>query len=230
MIAAAIVSEEFNKGTIKQLLVRPYSRTKILTSKIIVALIYIISLVFVVGLIDYLALLTGDFRVQGVPFTGTDGVWIANNTWNLGGNEYFGSSISDTGDMAFYNSYLVVNSQYFAIQDALHYYFNNVSRDANGSMCSILSDNTRLNAVKAWYEDLDASIVAKLAITPDHDVSVKETLDYIMFKANFVNPHASIFRMFDNNRNNYVVITIITILTGCGVAAFVFFRRKRAKI
>ena len=174
-----------------------------------------------------LALLAGDFRVQGVPFTGTDGVWIANHTWNLGGNEYFGSSMSDTGDMAFYNSYLVVNSQYFAIQDALHYYFNNVSRDANGSMCSILSDSTRLNAVKAWYEGLDASIVAKLAITPDHDVSVKETLDYIMFKANFVNPHASFFRAFAEDKKTYIAIIVATILAIGGVASFVVFRRKR---
>ena len=30
MIAGTIVSEEFNKGTIKLLLVRPYSRNKIL--------------------------------------------------------------------------------------------------------------------------------------------------------------------------------------------------------
>ncbi len=37
LIAGGIVAEEFNKGTIKQLFVRPYSRWKILTSKIIAA-------------------------------------------------------------------------------------------------------------------------------------------------------------------------------------------------
>ena len=39
IISASIVSEEFNKGTIKQLLTKPFSRGKILTSKIIACLI-----------------------------------------------------------------------------------------------------------------------------------------------------------------------------------------------
>ena len=42
MIAGSIVSEEFNKGTIKLLLVKPYSRTKILLSKYITVLLTII--------------------------------------------------------------------------------------------------------------------------------------------------------------------------------------------
>lgn len=39
LIAGGIIAEEFNKGTIKQLLLRPFSRSKILVSKIIAALI-----------------------------------------------------------------------------------------------------------------------------------------------------------------------------------------------
>ncbi len=39
LITGSIVAEEFNKGTIKQLLVRPYKRSQILTSKLIAALI-----------------------------------------------------------------------------------------------------------------------------------------------------------------------------------------------
>lgn len=42
MIAGTIVSEEFNKGTIKLLLVKPYSRNKILLSKFITVLIMIV--------------------------------------------------------------------------------------------------------------------------------------------------------------------------------------------
>ena len=41
IISGSIISEEFNKGTIKQLLTKPYSRGKILTSKIIASLIAI---------------------------------------------------------------------------------------------------------------------------------------------------------------------------------------------
>lgn len=39
IIAGGIIAEEFNKGTIKQLLLRPFTRNKILTSKIIASLI-----------------------------------------------------------------------------------------------------------------------------------------------------------------------------------------------
>ena len=47
MIAGTIVSEEFNKGTIKLLLVKPYSRNKILMSKAITTLIMIIFIIVV---------------------------------------------------------------------------------------------------------------------------------------------------------------------------------------
>ena len=45
-LSASSVAEEFNKGTIKQLLVRPYSRIKILTSKIIATLIIFLIFFF----------------------------------------------------------------------------------------------------------------------------------------------------------------------------------------
>ena len=51
MVAGTIVSEEFNKGTIKLLLVKPYSRNKILLSKFITILIMIVfSIVIVLGM------------------------------------------------------------------------------------------------------------------------------------------------------------------------------------
>lgn len=51
MIAGTIVSEEFNKGTIKLLLVKPYSRYKILLSKFITVFIMIaFSLIAIIGM------------------------------------------------------------------------------------------------------------------------------------------------------------------------------------
>ena len=41
-LSSTIVAEEFNKGTIKQLLVKPYSRTKIIISKMLAVLITVI--------------------------------------------------------------------------------------------------------------------------------------------------------------------------------------------
>ncbi len=48
MIAGTIVSEEFNKGTIKLLLVKPYTRNKILMAKAITTLIMIIFIIVVI--------------------------------------------------------------------------------------------------------------------------------------------------------------------------------------
>ncbi len=50
-LSATIVAEEFNKGTIKQLLVKPYSRTKIIISKMLAVLITAILFKIIVCLI-----------------------------------------------------------------------------------------------------------------------------------------------------------------------------------
>lgn len=56
MIAGAIVSEEFNKGTVKLLLIKPYKRTTILTAKLLtcfimlfVIILLVVGMQFVVG-------------------------------------------------------------------------------------------------------------------------------------------------------------------------------------
>lgn len=56
MISGTIVSEEFNKGTIKLLLVRPYSRRKILLAKIIACFIAIIISTLAIMLIEIIIL------------------------------------------------------------------------------------------------------------------------------------------------------------------------------
>ncbi len=60
LIAGGIIAEEYNKGTIKQLLLKPYTRTKILTSKILTVLITFTLFMFVY------ALMTG--IINGVVF------------------------------------------------------------------------------------------------------------------------------------------------------------------
>ena len=47
LIGGGIVAEEFNKGTIKQLLLKPYTRTKLLTSKILAVLITFTAFMFI---------------------------------------------------------------------------------------------------------------------------------------------------------------------------------------
>lgn len=54
MIAGTIVSEEFNKGTIKLLLVKPYSRNKILLAKFITVFIMIVFSILAVVIMELL--------------------------------------------------------------------------------------------------------------------------------------------------------------------------------
>ena len=52
MLTGGIVSEEFNKGTIKLLLIRPYSRRKILASKIIACFITLLFSILIITIIQ----------------------------------------------------------------------------------------------------------------------------------------------------------------------------------
>lgn len=54
MIAGGIIAEEFSKGTIKMLLIRPYERWKILLSKYITCLIMLVVSILVIILAQYL--------------------------------------------------------------------------------------------------------------------------------------------------------------------------------
>lgn len=66
LIAAQIVAEEFNKGTIKQLLLRPYTRTKILASKYITVLIVFLLLYCFNYLVDIVSSgIMGGFNTLG---------------------------------------------------------------------------------------------------------------------------------------------------------------------
>lgn len=54
LIASSIISEEFNKGTIKMLLTRPYTRTKILLSKFITMILFILFMIFATYFIQFI--------------------------------------------------------------------------------------------------------------------------------------------------------------------------------
>lgn len=54
MIAGTIVSEEFNKGTIKLLLIRPYKRTTILTAKFITCIIMLAIIIITMILMQFI--------------------------------------------------------------------------------------------------------------------------------------------------------------------------------
>lgn len=68
MISGSIVAEEFNKGTIKQLLVRPFSRTKIIMSKFLATLIVsFLFLLFYISICFIFCGLTYGFKSYFTP-------------------------------------------------------------------------------------------------------------------------------------------------------------------
>ena len=62
LVASSVVADEFNKGTIKQLLVRPYTRSKIIFSKLMAILITVMLFIILVSI--------GQSVVTGI-FTGS---------------------------------------------------------------------------------------------------------------------------------------------------------------
>lgn len=79
MIAGSIVSDEFSKGTIKLLLVRPYSRTKILLAKFMVCIIILILFIAFVAAGQYLI----GGLIQGFDSTSVPAVIYNHNTHQI---------------------------------------------------------------------------------------------------------------------------------------------------
>ena len=68
IVAGTIVSNEFQKGTIKLLLTRPYSRNKILLSKYIVSIISILIFIILFALLQYfVGGMVSGFNVFNIP-------------------------------------------------------------------------------------------------------------------------------------------------------------------
>jgi len=76
MIAGSIVSDEFSKGTIKLLLVRPYSRIKILFSKFIVCIMILLLFIAFVACSQFIF----GGLIQGFESTSTPAIVYNHNT------------------------------------------------------------------------------------------------------------------------------------------------------
>ncbi len=76
MIAGSIVSDEFSKGTIKLLLVRPYSRVKILLAKFMVCIMILILFIAFIAISQYLI----GGCIQGFDSTSVPAVIYNHNT------------------------------------------------------------------------------------------------------------------------------------------------------
>ena len=84
-IISYLVGEEFNKGTIKQLLIRPHTRSEILTSKILFLFINIVLLTLLFFVVEYVAYgVVGGFENYShkfLLFNHTTGEYINMEPW-----------------------------------------------------------------------------------------------------------------------------------------------------
>ena len=85
LIGGAIVSDEFNKGTIKLLLVRPYSRIKILAAKFITVMITVIFTMIITVILQF---------IVGGIFFGFDSISIPAVVYNYTTGKIMEMSIS----------------------------------------------------------------------------------------------------------------------------------------
>ena len=76
VLSATVVSEEFSKGTIKQLLVKPFSRNKIIISKMLAVLITSIAFTFAFNIIS--TVIKGIFEGDLITIFGNDIVYNFN--------------------------------------------------------------------------------------------------------------------------------------------------------
>jgi len=69
IISSSILTEEFNKGTIKQLFIRPYTRSKILTSKVLAIFITVLLFILVNALSGVIisAIVNGSIKTLADP-------------------------------------------------------------------------------------------------------------------------------------------------------------------
>lgn len=85
MISGSIVSEEFNKGTIKYLLTKPYKRSTILTSKLLTLLIIIPIIIIMMYLIEVIVggIMLGfdSLNIPVVIYNSTENVLVVQNVF-----------------------------------------------------------------------------------------------------------------------------------------------------
>ena len=141
VIAGSIVSDEFNKGTIKLLLVKPYSRVKILLSKFIVCMIILVLSIAFITICQTL--------IGGIIF-GFDGLSIPAIVYNFDTNSV--ETINLFGYVALIGIcklpiYILLTTLAFA--------------------CSTIFTNTALAVAVPFLGYIGASIINQLALLYD---------------------------------------------------------------
>ena len=141
VIAGSIVSEEFNRGTIKLLLVKPYSRVKIILSKFIVCMLILILTIAFIYVFQFLA---------GGVINGFDGMNIPAVVYN------FDTSAVETVNLFAYVALIgICKLPMYVLLTTLAF------------TCSTLFTNTALAVSMPFLGYIGSSIINQLALLYD---------------------------------------------------------------
>ena len=199
MIAGTIVSEEFNKGTIKLLLIKPYSRKKILLAKFLTTLIII---VFTIVTILVMQLIVG-----GIMF-GFDSLSIPMVEYNFNTN-----AIQEINVFAYLGLQILTQLPIIILLGTLAF------------ALSTIFNNSALAITISLLGFMSASIINQIAITFNvqilkYFVTMNWDLSQYLFGALPMMPNMTML--------SSIVICIIYFLIMM-IVAFIVFKKKNIK-
>ena len=199
MIAGTIVSEEFNKGTIKLLLIKPYSRKKILLAKFLTTLIII---VFTIVTILVMQLIVG-----GIMF-GFDSLSIPIVEYNFNTN-----AIQEINVFAYLGLQILTQLPIIILLGTLAF------------ALSTIFNNSALAITISLLGFMSASIINQIAITFNvqilkYFVTMNWDLSQYLFGALPMMPNMTML--------SSIVICIIYFLIMM-IVAFIVFKKKNIK-
>lgn len=199
MIAGSIVSEEFNKGTIKLLLVKPYSRAKILLAKFITTLIIIVFAFVSIALLQII--------VGGILFGFSD-LGIPTIAYNFNTNSVMEMNIFKYLGIAFLHKiplYILIATIAFAFSTA----FTNTPIAIVISLLGYMSTSI-INALVSNFK----IVFMKFFITPNWDFT-----QYLFGS----------LPQFEHISFNFSVIICIIYFLLMIVPTFIIFKKKNIK-
>lgn len=199
MIAGSIVSDEFNKGTIKLLLVRPYSRAKILLSKFIVCMIILILFIAVIGITQF---------ILGGIIQGFDSVTVPAVIYNHNTNQIQTMNIF---------SYMVIS-----ILAKLPVYILLMTL---AFACSTIFINTAVSIVLPLLGYMASSLLNQLALA----YNIKAILYFVTPNWDFTNYLWGGLPMFEQLTIPFSIVICIIYFMIMMITSFIVFKRRNIK-
>lgn len=174
VVSASIVSEEFNKGTIKQLLIRPYRRTKIWLAKylttIIVTIIVMLIISFLAALIFGIFMGFGDYGV-----------------YNIGVYDYNTASAYSMNVFAYVGIIFISKLPYLIMMGTIAIFISTILNNTAMAVAIPLLGTITVDIINFLLSNYEKFRFLKYFITPNWDWSIynfgkPSTLEFLNFR------------------------------------------------